>query len=111
MGTYLAIYLGAAETGSGDEISAERQSEFMAAWAAWAQAHVDALIDPGAPLFRKKVVTSTGAREFTDAKVGYALVEAPSHDEAVRIFSEHPHLTLHDGNSIEVLECPAIEPG
>jgi hypothetical protein len=35
-------------------------------------------------------------------------VEADSHDEAVRIFSGHPHLELLRGNSIEVIECPSV---
>ncbi|HUR76039.1 MAG TPA: hypothetical protein VMZ00_17275 [Sporichthya sp.] len=46
--------------------------------------------------------------DFTDAKVGYAIVDAESHDAAVEMFSDHPHLGLIAGNSIEVLECPAI---
>jgi hypothetical protein len=83
----------------------------MRAWAAWAQAHHDALVDPGAPLFMKKLVSSEGVEGFTDTKVGYTIVEADSHDEAVRIFSEHPHLGLLRGNSIEVLECPPVPAG
>lgn len=108
MARYLAIYNGAAGDEAKAELSEERQAEFMAAWGAWARANVDALVDPGAPLFRKKVVTSQGVDDFTDAKVAYSVVEADSHDEAVRIVSEHPHLTLVEGNSIEVLECPAV---
>lgn len=35
-------------------------------------------------------------------------MRASSHDEAVEIFSGHPHLSLIAGNSIEVIECPTI---
>ena len=108
MGKFLAIYNGAANDESKNELSEEQQGEFMQAWGAWAQANGDALIDPGAPLNMKKVVTLHGVEDFTDTKVGYAIVEADSHDEAVRIFSEHPHLSLIQGNSIEVLECPSL---
>jgi hypothetical protein len=59
----------------------------------------------------KKRVSSHGVEEFTDSKVGFAIVEADSHDEAVRMFAEHPHLGLHGGNSIEVLECPSLPGG
>ena len=79
----------------------------MQACAAWAEANEHALIDPGSPLFMKKVVTSQGVEDFTDTKVGYAIMGA-SHDEAVRIFSEHLHSSLIHGNSIEVLECPVM---
>lgn len=106
MGRFLAIYNGAADETTG-ELSLEQQEEFLRAWAAWAQANEAALVDPGAPLYLKRRVTRRGAEDFTDAKVGYAVVEADSFDEAVRIFSEHPHLGLLEGNSIEVLQCPA----
>lgn len=52
------------------------------------------------------MVTAEGVEDFTDPKVGYAIVEARTHEEAARIFSEHPQVRLLAGNSIEVLECP-----
>jgi hypothetical protein len=108
MGRYLAIYNGVADDAAKSEFSQEQQHEFMAAWGAWAQAKQHAFVDPGAPLNRKKVVTAQGVEDFTDTKTGYAIVEADSHDDAVRIFAEHPHLALIPGNSIEVLECPPV---
>jgi hypothetical protein len=48
----------------------------MSAWASWAQAHQQALVDPGAPLYMKKLVTTHGVEDFTDSKTGYAIVEA-----------------------------------
>lgn len=79
----------------------------MNAWASWAQSHQHSLVDPGAPLYLKKLVTPHGVEDFTDSKTGYAIVEAATHDDAVQIFAGHPHLLLHSGNSIEVLECVA----
>ncbi|OUZ12512.1 hypothetical protein BHE97_02065 [Aeromicrobium sp. PE09-221] len=109
MSRFLAILNGAADDESMSEFSDDQQAGFMAAWAAWAQANESALVDPGAPLFRKKMVTQAGVEDFTDSKVAYAIVEAGSHDEAARIFSAHPHLTLDEGNAIEVLECPPLQ--
>ena len=111
MGKFVAIFHGAADDASKSDLSADEHSEFMRAWGAWAEAREDALVDPGAPLFMKKVVTSQGVEDFTDTKVAYAILEADSHDDAVRIFAEHPHLGLHRGNSIEVLECPPVPGG
>ena len=108
MTRFLAIYNGVAEESEKGKISGQQQSEFMNAWASWAKAHEQALVDPGAPLFMKKVVTADGVENFTDSKTGYAIVEADTHDEAVRIFSHHPHLRLIRENSIEVLECPPV---
>lgn len=104
---FLAIYHGAADQLEKGQLSEGQQAEFMSAWASWARAHEDSLVDPGAPIYLKTLVTAGGVADFTDSKTGYAIVEAVSHDEAVRIFAEHPHLLLHSGNSIEVLECPA----
>lgn len=108
MTRFLAIYHGAAGELNKGDLSEEQQSEFMNAWASWAQVHQKSLVDPGAPLNMKKIVTAHGIEDFTDSKTGYAIVEARSHDEAVQIFAEHPHLRLMSGNSIEVLECPPV---
>jgi hypothetical protein len=89
------------------ELSEQQQSQFMDAWGAWARTHQSALLDPGAPLYLKKRVTARGVEDFTDAKVAYCIVEAASFDEAVRVLAEHPHVTLMEGNSVDVLECPA----
>ena len=105
MSRFLAIYNGAADDAAKSGLGEEQQAEFLRAWAVWAQASGDALVDPGAPLYMKKVLTRDGVEDFTDAKVAYAIVEAASHDEAVRLFSDHPHLSLCEGNSIEVLQC------
>jgi hypothetical protein len=108
MTKFLAIYNGAATEADKGELTEEQQSDFMSAWGAWALAHQQSLVDPGAPLYMKRIVTAQGVEDFTDRKTGYAIVEAASHDEAVQIFSEHPHLALVPGNSIEVLECPPV---
>lgn len=69
--------------------------------------HRHSLVDSGAPLYLKQLVTAHGVEDVTDSKTGYAIVEAQSHDEAVQIFAEHPYLLLHSGNAIELLEFPA----
>lgn len=108
MGKFLAILNGAADEASKAELTEQQQTEFMNAWALWAQANERALVDPGAPLNAKKLVTARGVKNYTDAMTGYTIVEADSHDEAVQIFSRHPHLGLFAGNSIAVLECPPV---
>ncbi|MEU4530369.1 hypothetical protein AB0F49_19270 [Micromonospora ureilytica] len=106
MGRFLALFNGAADEADKAELTEQQQTEFMNAWASWAQANEKAIVDPGAPLNAKKRVTARGVEDFTDALIAYTIVEAGSHDEAVRIFSGHPHLGLFAGNSIAVLECP-----
>ncbi|MGW0962306.1 hypothetical protein ACWD4K_25590 [Streptomyces gelaticus] len=77
----------------------------MNAWVVWARKNERALIDPGAPLFRKKRVMAREVEDFTDSKTGYTIVEAERHEGAARLFTDHPHVALLLGHSIEVSEC------
>lgn len=106
MGRFLAIYHGAADERGKNALSEQQQAELMSAWTQWANTYQQSLVDPGAPLYRKKRVTTQGVEDFTDSKTGYAIVDADTHEDAVQIFAEHPHLQLLEGNAIEVLECP-----
>jgi hypothetical protein len=108
MGRFLAIFHGAADEAGKAELTERQQTEFLSAWASWAQANERALVDPGSPLNAKKLVTPQGIEDYTDTMTGYTIVEADSHDAAVEIFSAHPHLGLFAGNSIAVLECPRL---
>jgi len=107
MGRYLAIFHGAATEEARQNLSAEDSDAFMTRWAAWAGKLGESLVDPGAPLYRKVLLTADGTAPFEDSKVAYAIVEAASHDHAAEMFATHPHLQLGAGNSIEIIECPA----
>jgi len=107
MSRFLAIFHGGATDEERDSVTPEDRSTFLARWSAWANTVGDNLVDPGAPLYHKVRITAGGAEQFEDAKVAYAIINAGSHDQAVEMFSTHPHLSLASGNSIEVIECPA----
>lgn len=107
MGKYLALFRGAATYAARENITPEDSSAFIARWAAWANELGEALVDPGAPLYRKIRLTAGAALPFEDSKTGYAIVDAASHEQAVEMFATHPHLGLISGNSIEIIECPA----
>ena len=107
MGKYLAIFNGAATDEARANITQEDSSAFIARWGAWATELGEALVDPGAPLYRKVRVTADAATPFQDSKTGYAIVDAESHERAVAMFATHPHLGLLPGNFIEIIECPA----
>lgn len=90
MQKYLAIYHGAASDDDKKQVSPQESQAFMEAWAAWANENKRALVDPGSPLYRKKVLTANGIQDIKDTKTGYAIVQAASHDDAVKIFQSHP---------------------
>ncbi len=70
MGKFLALFNGAAGELDKAELTEQEQTEFIQAWASWAQANEKALIDPGAPLYAKKLVTVQGVEDFTDTLTG-----------------------------------------
>jgi hypothetical protein len=55
---YLAIFNGAASDQARASITPEASSAFIARWGVWANALGDALVDPGAPLYRKVRLTA-----------------------------------------------------
>lgn len=111
MGRSLAIFHGAADDESTNELSAEQQRESMRAWAAWAQANQDALFDPGAPLFMKKMITAQGVEDSLTPRSPTRSWRPAHTTRRCGFFSEHPHLELLRGSSIEVLECPPVPAG
>jgi len=108
MARFLAIFNGAADETQKLQLSDEQRADFMNAWATWAAAHQGAIVDNGSPLHRKKRVTADDVVDFTDSKTSFAIVEASSLEEAAHVFTDHPHVRLITGNSIEVLECPPV---
>ncbi len=106
---YLALYVGAADPEEKASLSEERINALMADWARWMAENEAAIVDPGAPLGATLRVQTSGIAPTRNMLVGYAIVEADSHDAAAALFAGHPHLQLLPGNSIEVMECPELE--
>lgn len=112
MKQFLAVYTGseAARKASGwDSLSeAERQArqqQGVQAWGAWVQAHRDAIVEVGAPLGRTLRVSGQGVESIRNALAGFTVVKASSHEEAARLFENHPHFSLFPGDAVEIMEC------
>jgi hypothetical protein len=58
---------------------------------------------------KTKLVTSQGTSDTKNDIMLYSVVEAESQDEAARIFSKHPHLTIPQ-SSIQVMEVRSLGP-
>ena len=110
MKQYLAVYTGtpaglAQWNALSDEERRQREQAGTQAWGAWAQAHRDAIVHVGSPLGRTKVASRTGIADTRNNLSAWTLVQAESHDAAVRLFAEHPHFTVFPGDAVEVMEC------
>ena len=86
----------------------EMQQKGMAAWMAWMNANKASLVDGGAPLGKTKRVDATGAKDARNDLGGYSIVQAESHDAAVKMFGkDHPHMMM-PGGWIEVTEIMPV---
>lgn len=112
MSRYLALYMGTLDSAAQQEWEslpedekAERSARAMAAWGAWAEQHRAAIIDMGAPLGKTLLASTSGIGPTRNAITGYVIVEAGSHEEAAKMFENHPHFAIFPGTGVEILEC------
>jgi len=104
MSKFIALLFGAADQNEKQEISPDHSNTLMQEWGKWAQANQRSIVDHGMPLGSTIRVSATGATNTKNAIVAYCIVEAADHAAAASMFREHPHLRLHKGNTIEVIE-------
>lgn len=77
-------------------------------WQRWMGEHAK-MITLTMPAGKTKAVTTAGITDVRNDIMMYSVVEADSHDSAVRIFANHPHLTIPKA-SIEVMEVRPLGP-
>lgn len=82
----------------------EASQDLMERWGAWAKAQQSSIVDGGAPLGPTTRVDASGSSAERNQIVTYSVVQAASSQAAAEIFAEHPHLSLHPDNSIEIME-------
>ena len=80
----------------------------MKAWMEWGTAHAAAIVDQGGPLGKTKRASPDGIADIKNQMVGYAIVQAESHEAAAKLFENHPHFTIFPGDSVEIIECLPI---
>lgn len=112
MKNFLAIYTGsfnAKEKSEWDLMPSEKRKELEAkgvqAWGEWMNTHKEAIVFAGGPLGKTKEINSSGITSITNKMCGYVVVKASSHEEAAKMFIEHPHFSIFPGDGVEVMEC------
>ena len=115
MPRFLAIYVGTAtarDKAQWDkqppEVLKQQEEEGMRAWGEWVARNQAAIVDMGTPLGKTKRVSRDGVADTTNTSVAYVIVEAATHDEAARLFENHPHFSVFAGDSVEVMECLSL---
>jgi hypothetical protein len=85
------------------------ESAMREEWGAWMAAHAGALgeMTVGG---KTKRVTAAGPADIRNDIILYVVAEAESHDAAVRLFENHPHLQIPQ-SSIEIMETRPMTGG
>ena len=116
--TYLAVFTGSAngaERKAWDALPAAertaREQAGIAAWKAWAQTHQASIVEMGGPLGKTKKVSRDGVHDVSNLMAGFTLVRAASHEEAAKLFENHPHFAIFPGDGVEIMPVLAIPAG
>jgi len=72
---------------------------------AWTEKNKTALVDRGQPLGKTKRITDKGVQDVSNDLNYYCIVEAASHEDAVSIFKDNPHLQIPT-SFLDVMEIP-----
>ena len=110
MKNFMAIYTGTAAGRAEWERLSEaerntRQAAGMRAWREWGTTHRDVIVDAGGPLGKTKRASKQGIADIRNNLAAYVIVQADSHQDAVRLFENHPHFSIFPGDGVEVMEC------
>src|SRR3989338_6129207 len=103
MKKFLAVYLGSGEKMKNWKPDEATMKQGMEAWNKWMQDHAAAVVETGAPLGKTKKIDKNGVSDTKNALSGYVVVQAESHEEAAKLFENHPHFTVFTGESIEIM--------
>jgi len=71
----------------------------------WVAKHKESFVDSGYPLGKTKTVTSVGAVDSKNDLNYMQIVQATSHEDAVKLFADCPHLQIPT-SFIDVMEVP-----
>lgn len=101
---FLAIYTGNVSKPSTQPDEATIQKG-MAAWGQWMQENSSRIIHAGGPLGKTKSISKAGVTDIRNAMTGYIILQAETHEEAAKLFENHPHFAIFPGEGVEVMEC------
>jgi hypothetical protein len=105
MSKYVFIYHAPAMPADAPQPSAEEMEQVMGAWMGWAGKVGDRMVDFGTPLAGGVSVTPAGTSPSTREVAGYSIIEADSMDDALALATDHPHLSMPGGCTVEVHEA------
>ena len=116
--TYLAVFLGSRTSPQWKAWEAlseadrkARGQQGMDAWHAWVDKHKDAIAAMGGPLGKTKRVDTGGITDISNEMGAFTVVRAASHEDAAKMFENHPHFAIFPGERIEIMPVLPIPGG
>lgn len=111
MKTFLALYTCAEDSRNHQawkqltpEMQAQRMQAGMAARERWLEKYKEQIVSQGSSLGEKtKLVDSDGVHDLPRQLGAFIVVRAQSHDEAAKMFLEHPHFAIFPGDGVQSL--------
>ncbi|MXN78226.1 hypothetical protein GR157_26190 [Burkholderia sp. 4701] len=107
---FLAVFLGSKDSprmkawlALTDQERQARERDGIAAWKAWVEKHQASILEIGGPLGKTKTIGERGIADTSNALTAFTVVRAASHEDAARLFENHPHFTIFPGESIDVM--------
>lgn len=113
MKRFLAVYIGTeAALGDWNALSEterqQREKKGLQAWKQWVDDNQHAIVEVGAPLGKTLSASKRGIGKIKNQLAGFTIVQAESHEQAAKLFEDHPHFVFFPGDSIEIMECLPI---
>ena len=105
MKNFLAIYTGSPAALAQRPPDKATEARGMEAWGQWMAAHEKSIVDIGAPLGKTKRISADGIADIKNAMAAYVIVRAETHEEAAKMFENHPHFMIFPGDGVEIMEC------
>ena len=105
MKKFLVIYKAPTEefTKAMKDMTPADQEASKKEWMEWMGKHKADLADMGAGVGKTKQVSPSGITDIKNDIGGYSVVQAESHEEAAKVFTDSPHFKRMNG-TIEVME-------
>jgi len=113
MKQFLAIFLGSPEATkkymAQDEATRKaNDKKGYDGWVQWLADHKADIAVMGSPLGKTKAVGRNGITDIHNEMGAWCVVQASTHEEAAKMFENHPHFTVFPGERIEVMEVLPI---
>jgi hypothetical protein len=117
-GTYLAVFTSnktsprwRAWYAMTEEEKRATDAKGLAAVMAWDEMHRDVIVYAGGPLGPTKRTTQASVVDVVNELTVLVVVRAASHDEAARLFENHPHFTIFPCDGVDVMPLLGPKPG